>query len=264
MSYLKEKEITQPSALKREHIDQYFDWRKRRKGGRNTAIHEIKFLKQVMDEAVRRGYANANPASNLKLKKSVQKEKSVWSDEEISLVMGELEQRDKFGWMHVSFLMGLYQAVRLRQSQVPISRIDFRRRLITYPGIIVKGGRPFSHPIDPDFYPILEKLVEYRRRQGKSNICDIPEGKGATPPSVLWRQFLTEFGLPHLSHHGLRATWITRAALAGINEAQARRFVNHASTQVHQIYQKIQSDDLLPMLDAFALARQRKKALPNM
>jgi integrase len=174
--------------------------------------------------------------------------------------MAELEKRDRFGWLHVTFLMGLYQAVRLRQSQVPISCIDFRRRLITYPAITVKGGRAFSHPIDPDFLPVLKELVAYRKHLGKSTLCEI-QGGSALPPSIVWRRFLNELGLPHLCHHGLRTTWITRAAVAGINEAQTRRFVNHASTQVHQIYQKIGSEDLHPMLEALALAR--RKSLPE-
>jgi integrase len=71
--------------------------------------------------------------------------------------------------------------------------------------------------------------------------------------SSLWGCFLDELGFKDLVHHGLRATWITRAALAGIPESLAKRFVNHASSQVHAIYQKITATDLMPMLDsAFA------------
>jgi hypothetical protein len=37
------------------------------RGGRNTAIHEIKFLGMLMDEAISRGYASVNPARRLHL-----------------------------------------------------------------------------------------------------------------------------------------------------------------------------------------------------
>lgn len=77
-----------------------------------------------------------------------------------------------------------------------------------------------------------------------------------------WREFLDTLGLHHLCHHGLRATWITQAALRGIPESLAKRFVNHASTQVHEIYQKITATDLMPMLDAFLLNGPAKPALP--
>ena len=215
----------------------------------------------MMDAAIARGYATSNPAANLKLKKSVQPEKVVWSDAEVEKVLKALEEQDCFGWMHVVFLMGYFQAARLRQCAVPLSGIDFDRRLITYPSIIVKGGKAFSHPIDSDFLSTLAELVDHRRNQGKSTLCDIP-GENKEPVSVQIRKFLNSLGLQHLCHHGLRATWITRAAKNGVNEALARRFVNHSSTQVHQLYQKIQGDDLLPMLDAFALMRQKSKALP--
>jgi integrase len=153
--------------------------------------------------------------------------------------------------MHVTFLMGLYQAVRLRQSEIPLSRIDFRRRIIDYPSDKVKGGKGYSQPIDPAFYPMLQELVAHRQSIGKSMLCEIP-----ILPSVEWRRFLDELGLKHLVHHGLRATWITRAALAGVPESLAKRFVNHASSQVHAIYQKITATDLMPMLDALALYRK--------
>src|SRR6202022_4728991 len=120
----------------------------------------------------------------------------------------------------------------------------------------VKGGKGYSQPIDPAFYPILQDLVAHRQRIGSSMLCEIP-----ILPSVKWRVFLDELGLKHLVHHGLRATWITRAALAGIPESLAKRFVNHASSQVHAIYQKITANDLLPMLDALALYKQNIKSL---
>jgi hypothetical protein len=180
----------------------------------------------------------------------------VWSAFEIDQVEKALSVRDRFGWMHVTLLMGLHQALRLRQAEIPLSCIDFRRRLISYPGIKVKGGKAHSQPIEPDFYPILQELVEHRRAMGKAMLCEIPE-----LPSVKWRRFLDELGLKHLVHHGLRATWITRAALAGVPESLAKRFVNHASSQVHAIYQKITATDLIPMLDAFSLYRQKQASL---
>jgi hypothetical protein len=261
LEYFKENEITQPAALQREHVIGYLEWRKthggRRGGGhRNTAIHEIKFLGQLMDEAITRGYATTNPCRKLHLEKTPPAEKLPWTHEEVEKVLSTLEQRDRFGWMHVAFLMGRYQAVRLRQSAVPLSGIDFNRRLITYPDEVVKGRRGFSHPIDPDFFPILQELVAHRQAMGKSTLCDIPSEK-EDPPSVQIRQFLDSLGLHHLVHHGLRVTWVTQAALCGFPESLAKRFVNHASTQVHEIYQRITGTDLLPMLDGLALYRNK-------
>jgi hypothetical protein len=124
----------------------------------------------------------------------------------------------------MTFLMGLYQAVRLRQAQVPLRCIDFKRRGIGYPANIVKGARPYSQPIDPSFFPILQELISHRQSIGSPVLCEIP-----ISPSVEWSRFLDELGFKHLVHHGLRATWITRAALAGILESLAKRFSDQSS-----------------------------------
>ena len=255
--YFEDIQITHPATLKREHVTGYIQWRKKHGGERNVAILEIKFLAMLMDEAISRGHAAVNPARKLRLEKSATAEKVPWSETEVETVGNALAARDTFGWMHSTFLMGLYQAVRLRQSQVPISKIDFRRRIIDYPSNLVKGAKGYSQAIDPAFYPILQQLVDHRKSIGSPLLCEVP-----TLASVEWRRFLDGLGLPHLCHHGLRATWITRAALAGIPESLAKRFSNHSSSQVHQIYQKITANDLMPMLDALALFH-RTPALPE-
>jgi integrase len=264
LEYFKELEVTQPAALQREHVINYLEWRKthggKKKGGhRNTAIHEIKFLGQLMDEAVNRGYASTNPCRKLHLEKTPPAEKVPWSNDEVEKVLAAAEAQDRFGWMHAAFLMGRFQAVRLRQSAVPLSCVDFSRRLITYPNEVVKGRKGYGQPIDPEFFSVLQELVAHRQKLGKSTLCDIP-GDREDPPSVQIRQFLDGLGLHHLVHHGLRATWITQAALSGIPESIAKRFVNHASTQVHEIYQKITASDMLPMLDGLALYRSKIRA----
>jgi hypothetical protein len=54
---------------------------------------------------------------------------------------------------------------------------------------------------------------------------------------------------PRSPHHGLRTAWITRAALSEgkITETFAKRFVDHASTEIHEIYQRISATDLSSM-----------------
>jgi integrase len=220
-------------------------------------------LAQVLEEAERRGYIQQNPARKLRLTKTPAKEKLPWSDDEIATVEAALEQRDRFGWLHVTFLMGLHQAVRLRQSEIPLSCIDFKRRLINYPNDYVKGRRGYCQPISTVFYPMLLDIVKHRKSIRKSTLCDIPNhNNNEVPASVQWREFLDTLGLHHLCHHGLRASWITQAALRGVPESLAKRFVNHASTQVHEIYQKITATDLMPMLDAFLLNSTPKPVLP--
>jgi hypothetical protein len=84
----------------------------------------------------------------------------------------------------------------------------------------------------------LRAIVIMRQSQGAATLCDVPV------VALEWRRFLDSLGLPELSHHGLRATYITRAALAGVPMSLVMKFVNHASTEVHRIYQVIGVDDL--------------------
>jgi integrase len=65
----------------------------------------------------------------------------------------------------------------------------------------------------------------------------------------VWREFLDELGISDVSHHDLRRTWITRAALAGIPESVAQKFSNHARQTVHRIYQAFTTDDVAGMLE---------------
>lgn len=236
-TFLSERSISTPRQFTYRHIPEYVDWRTK-SAGKNTAIHELKFMGVIMNEAVRREFAERNPCVRMGLKKDEAKEKSVWSDEEISAVSAAIHTQPH--WLRCTFVLGLYQAARLRQ--VPrLSGIDFSRMQITYH--TTKGNKPFTHPMDERAKPLLEQLVAERKTQDPKavTLCDIPVNY---PPSLVWREFLTSLGLDHLSHHGLRVTWITRAAVAGVHMSLAKRFVNHGSTAVHEIYQKLSVSDI--------------------
>jgi hypothetical protein len=139
---------------------------------------EMKFFGQVLEETVHRGFIRTNCARKLGIQKIEQEHKNPWTDEEIQRVSAELTMTAKFGWMHVTFLMGLYQAVRLRQSVVPIHFIDLDRGVINYPGKIVKGRKGFSQPIDPTFAPTLKAIMEHRRSIREQALCTLPENRG--------------------------------------------------------------------------------------
>jgi hypothetical protein len=242
--YLKEVPVSGPANLTRDHCLGYVSWREKHGGGRNSAALELKFLGQVVDEAIRRQIAERNPARNLRIKQTPSKEKSAWTDEELAKVDAALVQaEDKYGWMRVSFLLGRYQASRLGQSVVPLSAIDLQRGVIHWPSAVVKGGKAFSQPIIDGLKPMLADIVEYRRTHGHAALADLPQ-----LPSLEWRKFLDSLGLRHLSHHGLRVSWVTKAAMAGIPEAVAQRFSNHSSTAVHRIYLRLSTGDMASML----------------
>jgi integrase len=115
---------------------------------------------------------------------------------------------------------------------------------IRYPDALVKGRKGFTQPLDERLLPALTEIIAERRRIGALTLCDVPKF-GA---SLAWRALLDKLGFKHLIFHSLRATWVTRAALAGIPESVAQRFSNHGSVEVHRIYQRFQLSDLRFML----------------
>lgn len=234
--------IVTPSQVLYRHIPTYRDHRIAAGAGQNTIIHEVKFLSLLMGEAVKRGFASANPCVRSGLRKVPPKEKSVWSEGELAVVAEAVKGEPL--WLQSTFILGACQAARLRQCAVPLCDINLERRRITYRK--TKGGKPFTQPLAAKAIPELRRIIAAREKEGASTLCEIP-----LLPSVEWRRFLDKLGLPHLSHHGLRTTWITRAALSGgVTEAQARRFVNHGSGAVHLLYQKLNADDIALVADA--------------
>jgi len=79
--WLQLRRLHSPRAITYRNALDYLDWRttfKKKTGkivGRNTAIMEMKLLAMIMGEAVRLGFADANPLVSLKLKRDKAKKK---------------------------------------------------------------------------------------------------------------------------------------------------------------------------------------------
>lgn len=229
------RNINVAAQIRREHAMEYLQWRMK-SAGKNQAISELKFLSMVLKEAKGRGHIAENPLTKLGLKKTPQAEKLLWQDHHLVKAAKYLEKHGKH-WMVCAFYFGVYQAARLRQCQVPISAIDFEAGVIHYPAACVKGRTGFSQPIDPRFIPKLQQLVDYAHGHQKDGmLCTLP-----WDASLQFRHAFDAARLPGLCHHGLRATWITRAASAGVSESLAMAFCHHESREVHRIYKQLTS-----------------------
>lgn len=258
--WLSASDIKSPVSLTREACLRYPQWRLEHGGARNTAIEEMKLLGRIMKEAVARKMVNENPARALGLEREHPEEGRAWTDQELVTVDTELAKRDRFGWMRCTYLLGRYQAARIASCAVPLKYIDLDAKTITFPN--PKGGRAraYTQPIDGPLLEPLREIVEHRKAHRKATLCDIPfiarkgdsklttKKRGEKPPSVQWREFLDSLGITDVSHHDLRRTWVTKAALAGIPESIACRFSNHSSLTVHRIYQKFTTGDMAAML----------------
>ena len=250
--WLQLRRLHSPRAITYRNALDYLDWRttfKKKTGkivGRNTAIMEMKLLAMIMGEAVRLGYADANPLVSLKLKHDKAKKKPELTDSEIILIQEGLKEEPE--WMQVSFEIALHTGCRLRETQIPLSCLAFDETKITFPS--PKGGeeKAFSIPMPTVLMPLLEKL----KVQRKSHTLDFP-----FQPSRRWQQFFIKHKLTHLCFHCLRVTYINRLRRAGVPREAAMRLVNHASALVHEVYQREKVDDVMQWRDAVKFPASR-------
>jgi hypothetical protein len=105
------------------NANDYVDWRtshKKKAGrtvGRNTAILELKILAMIMGEAVRLGYADANPLVSIRLRRDQAEKKPELTDAEIVEIRGALKEEPE--WMQRSFEIALHIGCRLRETRIP-------------------------------------------------------------------------------------------------------------------------------------------------
>jgi integrase len=240
--FLINQKIAVPRALAYQSVLDFVAWRssqvKKSSGkvvSKNTALCDVRIMSVVLREAMRRGYCDGNPCDRIGITKDTAKGKLEITDQEIDAIRHALKPRP--GWMAVCFEVAIHQGCRLQETSVPWERIDFERETITF---LAKGrnGRPheFTTRLHPLLKPVLLKLRSTAPDTERTCVLPVMAAKE-------WHFFFQETGLPHLSFHCTRVTVITRLARAGVPIQQAMAFVGHASTAIHQIYQKLKPAD---------------------
>jgi len=245
-TYFGEQKISRPMQLTFRHCELFVPWRLAGqphlgiyKCGHNTALGDLKVLHLICKYAIKRGFIDQNPASSLGIQRQRPKEKPELTDEDISLIREQLRVLKMPDWMTTSFEIAIHQGCRLAETAIPFSRIDFTKKTILFKA---KGDRDFTAPLHPKLLPRLQKL----KTKGLSTTCELPR-----LPSKEWWRFFKKIGLHQkgVSFHCTRVTVITRLIRAGKPENVVRKIVNHASTEVHRIYQRLGVEDVRGALD---------------
>jgi len=237
--FVVEREILSPAAVRHEHAQEYVEWRmsQRRPNGksikRNTAVAEAKLWKSVMLEAVNRGLIDASPLAKAKLRRDVPAEKPEVTPEEQAAIESALAAEPV--WMRRAWQIAMATGCRLRETRIELRNVDLARGAICFPA--PKGGRKkaYSIPLPASLRPLFEAM----RKAGERVTLEFP-----AQPSRAWGHFFKRVGMPHLCFHCSRVSFITRLSRAGAPLGVAMRLVNHASTSVHRIYQRLNLDDL--------------------
>jgi integrase len=249
--FLEARGVHSPAQLRREHCYEYLGWRERPpkdsgtfKVSRNTALLELKFLGRVMREAVERGLAQGNPCWRLGVERIAPAEKPELTDEQIASIRAELPAWPD--WMMHAFEIAIHQGLRLRETRIPMNCVDLDRGTLTI--LTPKGGhkKAFTTAIHPGLRPLLERL----KAKGHQFTAEVPTSAFASKAFV---KLFRKVGLVGVSFHSTRVSVITRLARSNVNEALARKFVNHStstSSTVHRIYQRLRAEDLSPVTAA--------------
>ncbi len=250
-AFLARHNIDYPKQLTFNNLTLYVAWR--RSGDRdygvwpaskNTAIGDVKFLGLLMKRAIQLSYATTNPCTGLGLKKTKPKEKPEIAADHVPIIWRELQTQPE--WMRVCFAICFYTGCRLHEAAVPLSDVDLTRRFIHFPQ--AKGDKPFTVPLRDELLPLFEQLK--RERPGK-RAFDLPCPTWNLASLAFWK-FFDRLKLPY-SIHCTRVTFITQLARAGVPSGDAMRLVNHASHEIHRIYQRFQPEDLRVSLQKLEL-----------
>lgn len=233
--------ISHPSMVEFRHGCELVHWREGRKArhrtcGRNTALQDAKLLGQVMSVAVQRGMAKANPIRKLGIAKSPSAERREISDEEVKRCLEGLKIEPE--WMRLAFLIALHTGCRLRETVLEMKLVDFERGTITFP--TPKGGRKraFTRPLPRE----LEAELKPLKRRKTSH--ELPNHASRS-----FSRFFKRCKVHGVTFHNLRVSYVTRLHRAGVPLSAAMRLVNHSSEIVHEVYNRLGVDDVMPWRD---------------
>jgi hypothetical protein len=245
--YLMEKKVVVPDHLTYAIAERYIAWRtaKKRNCGklcrRNTALTELRILSVIMREAVRRGFCKGNVVDQLELRRDAVQEKPELTAAEIALIRGEVSRREAHlplpeRWMSISFEIALYQTFRLRETSIPLDRIDVERRTILWTG---KGRNGQPKVGTTLLHEALVPLMLALKAAGATHTCILPR-----MAAKLWWQLRQDLKIAHTTFHSTRVTAITEMVRNDVPEPKARAYANHSSAMVNRIYQRLKPQDL--------------------
>lgn len=236
--FMAENEIPSPRAFTRQHVYDYIDWRQdevKEKSGRspklNTALDDIRLLRMVLNEAIRRKFLLENVTLKHKIGRDDVEEKPELTDEQITLV--RVAVKKEIEWMAIAFEIALLSGLRHQDTQIRRENVNFSTGEITIPH--PKGGKrkAFTHAASDTLLAFLKQIFS----DGRRVTWTMPPG---TLPGLVWRKFLDGINLPSpVCFHATRVTYISRGARAGVPESVMCEQVNHADPLVHRIYKRM-------------------------
>jgi hypothetical protein len=230
--FLREKNIRHPRQIRYDHANDFMQWRKKQGASHNTARLELKFMSFLMAEALRRDYAEKNPLALAKVERTPAAQKPELDEKLLRAARAAFEKRPL--WMRNIFEICAHIGCRFSEAAMPLSQVDFKRKIIW----IEDSKRPPGDPRKMYSVPMPKSLVDYLKT--------IRKHPRTAPPVTGDMNRVFNIVLKKATgatSHSLRVSFISRCHRAGLSEMQAMRLVNHSSQLVHRIYSRLSAED---------------------
>ena len=253
--FLKEFAIDTPRQFARRHCFDYMTWRGKPnkrigkyKACHNTALLELKVLRLIIQEAIERELCPGNPIIKLGIKREKPRRiKPEFSDDTIEFIRKNIRELPRPGdreFFSNSFEIARYQGCRLKETSLnPQADVE----IIGGAGTIrfhAKGENEFTTLLHPKLIPLFERL----KREGRTDTWKTPAGCVRQLAASKWFRFLRDIGLKKTfvgaCFHSLRVTVLTRMARNNVSISKAKGYVGHASTTIHETYQRLKPGDV--------------------
>jgi integrase len=233
-TFLRVAEIYIPRQLTRQQVRDFVDWRQRRHAElgvyevcKNTALHEIKLLRVLMNEATASGFCNVNPCARLDIRKDPSPRKPRITESEHETIVRKLKREPE--WMRISYAIAWEQGCRFSETCLPLTDVNLRKDTIRFR---TKGRKDEfdEFPLSPKLRPLFRRLM----KEGCRVTFEMPK-----MPGKAWWRFFRRIGMGHLCFHCTRVSFITRCYEGGIQRDDVMWLVGHSTYQSHMVYPRV-------------------------
>lgn len=268
LTWLGERSKNDLAAITEDHIKD-FRQHESNKLTAKTVNHEIKTLKMIFREAMRRKLITDDPTLGIKsLKRKPSTKKAVFSPDQIQRILNACD----YEWRSM-VMFALYTGQRLIDiASLKSSNISLEKGVISL--TTRKTGKMLSIPIaaplrkhidllkldpsvDSAVHPRASKIVEQQGKSGHlSNQFSSILSKAGLRKKKAHRKTGAGKGSGRdesgLSFHSFRHTAVTRLKEAGVPEAVVMELIGHDSEQMSALYTNVGDDALKKASDSMA------------
>lgn len=226
-----------------------------------TVNHYLKFLRRVLNKAVRDGKLASNPVCRVKMfKESAGKTRFISPEEETALCR---KLGSPYGaWVRLAIMTGMRQE---EQFSLRWEHVDMERGFLTLP--TTKAGGVQYVRLNAEAKALLQSLIP-----GNKSVWVFPSENPATHAdqrNFYRRHYLpavNELGLTGVTWHTLRHTFASRLAMEGVTEGTIAKLLRHSGTALVRRYAHLSPSYLqeaVEKVSAFGRAEAKEPTKPE-